>query len=217
MVARRADSELVGLPPRLERRVLNTDLEERLLDLAESGLGEELGEVPLARTGELRLVHDVLVERERCFPEDADRPARRRDPTHAATTPCAGHTCHLPEPADRVTHEVDDELRERGVETRVRERDALRGSLPDADTGIRSRGLATNGSDGSTAVTASGPNLARARRSGRPARSRRRARAPPCRCWRDPQEGRERDGVAPHEAVIRARGDRKAHVRTLEP
>ena len=216
MVARGADSELVGLPPRLERRVLDLDLERRLVHLAEPGLGEELREMPLARTGELRLVHDVLVERACGVPEDADRP------TPAGVVPdarshdavLARDTCHLAEPADRVTHEVDDELRERRVERRVGEREALRGRLLHADARMTlarrldERLRRVDGRDGLRSDPAHELTGQGAGPTADVEHVLRRADAGVIR-----KEGRERDGIAAHEAVIRARGDREAHVR----
>jgi hypothetical protein len=51
-------------------------------------------------------------------------------------TACTGHASHLAEPADRVGHEVDDELRESGVELIVRERQLLRRGQSDVDARV---------------------------------------------------------------------------------
>ena len=53
---------------------------------------------------------------------------------------------------------MDDELREGGVESPVRERERLRRRAANVDARVARPRAATNGSDGSTAATALGPS-----------------------------------------------------------
>jgi len=93
------------------------------------GLAEELREVAFARAGEARLVGRVGVEL-------ADRvPVRAQRPLAAGVIPyaCRHHAAasrdalHLADALAGIGHEVDDELRERGFEVAVAERQLFRG------------------------------------------------------------------------------------------
>ena len=135
----------------------------RLRDLSKPGRGEELGQLCLARAGKPGFVDEVAVELAGGLPVDAQRrSAAGQIPDGRGDDALASRDArHLPQPGDRLGHEVDDELRERRVERVVRERQALGGRLLDRDA----RDAApvrppTNGSDGSTAVTRSGPTRA---------------------------------------------------------
>ena len=132
VAARRPDAERVRLPPVLEARMLDADRKRGLLDVVQPRCPEELGELSLARARKLRLVLGVRIELARRLPERAERTlstavvpdARRHD------TALARHASHLPKARDGVGHEVDDELRQGGVECTVVERQLLgRGAL----------------------------------------------------------------------------------------
>ena len=102
-----------------------------------SGLGEELLEMALASTRQPGLVDDVGVELARDVPADAERTAaavvvpdaRGDDATRS------GDPRHLPQPADRVAHEVDDQLGQGGVVRVVGEGEVLRGPGAYVDLG----------------------------------------------------------------------------------
>ena len=81
---------------------------------------------------------DARVELARGLPEDTERalvagviPDAGRDD---AARP--GDARHLGQPGDRIGHEMDDELGERRVERRVRERQLLGGRPADVDAGM---------------------------------------------------------------------------------
>ena len=119
-----------------------------------------------------------------------------------------------PKAGDGVRHEVDDELRERRVEGRVGERQALRGRPLHADAGMPlSRRLdeRLRRVDGRDAVRSDPAHELTGQRAGPAAdveHAPGRADAGVIR-----EEGRERGGVATHEAVVGGRGDREAHAR----
>ena len=130
--------------------------------------------------GQVGLVVDVRVERPRRVPEEPEGSlARRRDPrrTRRRHHP-AGSRGHLGQPRDRILHEVNDELREGGIERAVREWQLLGWRPPDIDawvslTGSRRRTTRMDRRPPPPAVRAARP----ARPSARPCRSRRRGRA----------------------------------------
>ena len=190
-------------------------LDRRVLDLAHASGCEQLGEVALACTGECGLVRDVRLELTRGVPEHSERPqaaggvipdARSYDPAGAGDPP------QLAEPADRVGHEVHDELRERCVERVLGERQVFGGRLLYADIGEALTGRLDE------------------RRRGIDGRHRRRPESS-CELARqgawaaadvehsaevvDAGEVRKRAGerrrVAAHEPVVRAGCDREAH------
>ena len=132
------------------------------LDVPQPGGREQFREVALARACELGFAIDGRVELPRGLPEQAERtlvaavvPDARGDD---AVPP--RHAGHLGQSRDRVLHEVDDELREGGVELVVGERQVLRGGLQHLDARVARPGSRDEGSEGSTAATASGPSRA---------------------------------------------------------
>ena len=130
------------------------------LELVEARVREELVEMSLARARQERLALGVRIELAHHLPEEAQRPsvpgvipdARRDD----AARPRDAR--RLAQPADRIGHEVDDELCERQVEGGGLERQVLGGRALDGHAWMPPRAAATNGSEGSTAVTDSGPS-----------------------------------------------------------
>jgi hypothetical protein len=98
---------------------------------------EEPGQVAFADPGQVRLVVGRRVELAHGAPELAQRAAAARVIPHAGRHDSAGpgDPAHLPQPRGRVGHEVDDELRDRGVERAVRERQPLGRGQPDVHPG----------------------------------------------------------------------------------
>ncbi len=102
-----------------------------------AGQAEQLCEVPLADPGALGLVVDRVAQAAHRRPEHRQRAAL------AGVVPDAGadHTAgtsdpsHLRQPDDRVGHEVDDELGERGVDRVVAVGQLLGHALLDLDAG----------------------------------------------------------------------------------
>jgi hypothetical protein len=71
--AGRSDAECERLPPLVEGVVFDMHGERVALDVEPPGLGQQLGEVPLARTCEARLVRRVGVQVPRRLPERRER------------------------------------------------------------------------------------------------------------------------------------------------
>ena len=132
---------------------------------------------------------------------------------HDAAGP--GDTSHLAEPRDRIGHEVDDELGQRGVELVVHERELLRDGSSNRDVGLA--GL-RGGDEGLRRVDRSN--------GGRPQPSDqlRGQRAWPAADIEHPlpcddagevgEHRGEPDRVPTHEPVIGVSSDREAHGRT---
>ena len=130
--ARGPHTPRVRLPPLVEARVLEGRRHDGRSDLAQACRLEQLREVALAYTCQLRLIVDPWVELARRPPEDPERalaagviPDARGD---HAIPPC--HSRHLGESCDGVGHEMDDELGEGGVEGVVGEGQGLCRCLP---------------------------------------------------------------------------------------
>ena len=108
---------------------------------------EELAEVALARTRELRLTLDGGIELAGRLPEEAERPlvagviphARRYDAV------LARHARHLAKSFDGICHEVNDQLGQGGVECSSFERQLLRRGAVHADSGVA---LSSRGNEG---------------------------------------------------------------------
>ena len=132
---RRPDPERVRRPPVLEALELDVDAELRLLDVPQPGLPGQLTEVSLAGSGERGLVPRGGIEVAHRRPERRQRPAVAGVVPHARRDHAAGpgHPRHLPQTRDRVRHEVDDQLRQRGVVRRVVEGQRLRRSQAHVD------------------------------------------------------------------------------------
>ena len=172
----------------------------------------------LARPCELRLVDGARIFLPRRFPEQADRrPATGHVPhTCRDDSVRAGDTGHLAKPADRVSHEVNDELRERCVELVVVERELLRGreSHVDARVALLRRGHeGLGGIDGSHVVRTEPLNQLRRERSGP---------APDVDCSLTRSDSgkvrelrRERHRIPAHEPVVGVSGDDEGHGRIL--
>ena len=115
--------------------MFDADGENALLDPVQTGRFEELAEVTLARSREVRLTLDMGIKLARRLPEDAEwSPAAGVIP-HACRhdTVLAGDASHLTKSHDGVRHEVDDELCQRGVERSIFEGQVLRRSALHAD------------------------------------------------------------------------------------
>ena len=92
----------------------------------------------LTGTRELRFILGVAIKLERRLPEHAERPpaAGVIPNTRCDDTMLVRHARHLAKPADRIRHEVNDELRQGGVERLVSKRQAFRRSALHADPGM---------------------------------------------------------------------------------
>ena len=80
-----------------------------------------------------------------CLPEPAERPAAAGVIPHARRhdAVAARHARHLPQPGHGLRHEVDDELRQGGVERPIVEGQLLRGRTLD----LHARVALSQGSD----------------------------------------------------------------------
>ena len=98
--AGRADPERERLPPLVEAGEAAPDGQHGRLDLAHSGGGEELRQVPLPGTRESRLVVRLRVEFERRPPEQRERTATAGVVPHAGPdhSPATGDPGHLRSP-----------------------------------------------------------------------------------------------------------------------
>ena len=94
--------------------------------------------MPLACPREPRLVLDVGVELARGAPERAERslPAAVIPDAGCDDAVSPGDARELAQPGDRICHEVDDELRQGGIERGVLERELLRRRAADVDPGV---------------------------------------------------------------------------------
>ena len=133
-----------------------------LHDVRQARLAEQLDQRARVRARQGGLVAHVGIELARRAPEHRDRAALARVVPDRRRDDAAGprHPRHLAQARDRVGHEVHDELRERGVERVVAERQRLARACAASTSGSRSRNAATNAVDGSTAATADAPRRA---------------------------------------------------------
>ena len=134
--------------------VLEVGAERRLGDIAEARGREQLGQVTLARAGESNSSVTVGSRRPRHIPEEPERAEAARVVPDARRNDAARSrdAAHLGEAGDRVGHEVDHQLGERGVERAVVEGQRLGDAWRTSTPGWRSRAASTNGADGSTAA-----------------------------------------------------------------
>ena len=139
--------------------MLDGDQDRGLLDHVQSCFFEEFGEVTFARSGEVRLSFAVVIEFVCRVPEEAEWSfaAGMIPDAGGHDSFLAGHPDHFAQTRDGVTHEVNDELREAGIEDLVLERDPFGRGSSHVDRGITGVAAATNVSEGSMAPTAVGP------------------------------------------------------------
>jgi hypothetical protein len=118
--------------------MLDVNGKNALLDSVQPGSSEELREVALTGTRELRLILGVAIELKRRLPKHAERSlaAGVIPNTRCHDAVPARHTRHLAKASDRVRHEVNDELRQGGVERVVFKRQVLRRSALHVDSGV---------------------------------------------------------------------------------
>ena len=130
--------EREGLPPRFEGRVLDGDRERGFLDHVQPRFSEEFGEVTFAHAGALRLSFAVAIELVGRVPEEAEWSfaAGMIPDACGHDSFLAGYPGHLAQARDRVLHEVNDELRERGIEDPVLERELFGGRSSHVNRGI---------------------------------------------------------------------------------
>src|SRR5918992_654500 len=215
-----ADPERERLPPLVEARKLHPDGQLGLGDVVESGGFEQLGQVASAGARERGFVPSAGIELTGGGPEHADRGAPTGEVPDAGDDDPAGtrDPRHLAQAADRIRHEVHDELREGDVELGVGEGQLLRGRTSDGDSGMALAGsghellrrvdgrdrfgaeprheLPGQGAGAAPDVQRPLPTL-EAREVGKPRR----------------QPSR----VTPHEAVVRIGGDEEAHLGRPRP
>ena len=88
--------------------------------------------------GQFGLVVDLRVELTGRLPEASQRPLATCVIPHTRCDNAArsGHAGHFAESFDRCSHEVNDELRQRGVEVVVRERELLGSRMPHIDSWV---------------------------------------------------------------------------------
>jgi hypothetical protein len=129
--AGRAHAQSEGLPPLLERLVLDGDGKGASLHIVEAGRPESFLEVALSRACKIRLVMHSRFEFPCCRPERPEWSLPTRVIPHARRDGASGadHARHFSESGDRVDHEVHDELGKGHIEGVVRERKVLRRRL----------------------------------------------------------------------------------------
>ena len=136
--AGRPDTPREGLPPLVEGRVRAASGHGRRFDPVEAGRREKLAEVVRASARSTGLVLDVRIDLPSGLPERTERPApagevpdaRRDDAAHER------HPRHLAQASDRIGHEMDNELRTRGIEGSIGEGECLGRRLPNVDSGM---------------------------------------------------------------------------------
>jgi len=118
--------------------VLDRDRERGFLYRVQSGFSEKFGEVSFARSGEVSFSFAVAIEFARSVPEEREWSFATGVIPDAGghDSALAGYPGHLVQPCDRVVHEVNNELREGGVEDPVLERELLGGRSSHVDRGI---------------------------------------------------------------------------------
>ena len=118
--------------------MVHPDLQRSPGHATQSRCPEQLDEMALARPGKLRLIVQARVQRPCRVPEQPERPPASGVVPDAgrdgAARPC--HAPHLGQPPRRVVHEVDNELRKRGVELAGRERELFGRRLADIDSRV---------------------------------------------------------------------------------
>ena len=94
---------------------------------AQPGLREELGQMTFADTGQARLVVGGRIQLTYRAPERGQRSAPARVVPYAGRDHPAGpgNPAHFPQARHWVSHEMDDQLRHRGIERTVGERQLL--------------------------------------------------------------------------------------------
>lgn len=205
-------------PPGVEGWMLQVGDEGALLDVAEPGGREELGKMSMARAGKVGLIVDARVQVASGPPEQAERTqAAGMIPDTGGDDPAGPRdTRHLGQPRDRICHEVHDELRERGINGGVRERQMLGTGPAHVDARIARRGRGDErlrrvhgrhglGSDASDQLGRERP---------RPTADVEHSLAGMDRSEIGQLRG-EQDRVPAHEAVVRIGGDIEAHERNL--
>jgi hypothetical protein len=198
--------------------VVHPDGQVGVVDVAEARGLEQLGEVALAGTRELRFVLSARIELPNRPPEQAERTPSTGVVPDASDDDPAGtsDSRHLAQTDDGVRHEMHDELREGNVELGVGKGQLLRGGTLDVDAGVALTSgdhkwlrwvdgrhrlgaepryeLTGQGAGPATHVQGSLPSLD-AREVG--------------------ELGRKPGRVAPHEPVVGVGGDDKAHSAKL--
>jgi hypothetical protein len=121
--------------------------------------GSPAGQLAFADPGEVRLAGIGRVQLAHGGPERGQRPAVARVIPHAGRDRPArpGHPAHLPQALHRISHEMDDQLRQRGAERAVGERQLPGRRLPDVRSWQTFPRRGGNDADGSTALTDSAP------------------------------------------------------------
>ena len=197
--------------------MLEANKELGALDVANTGLLEEVAQMPGTGAGEPGFVLRAGIERVRGVPERAERPttsrvvpdASRDDATRPRDAP------HLAEAGERIGHEVDHQLGEGSIESGVIERQVLGRCQPNIDAGLPEPGRGNErfgwidgrdvlGSDAADQLSGQGTRSAahvQHALSGRDAGQVRHLR-------------RQQRGVAAHEPVVRLGCDIEGH-RTI--
>lgn len=118
--------------------MLDVDRKRTLLDLAQPRCLQQLRKVSLAGAGKLRLILDVRVEVTHRIPERAERPLAVGVIPNACgdDTMLARYARHLAKSHDGMSHEVNDELCQGGVEHLISKRQLLRRGALHADPGM---------------------------------------------------------------------------------
>jgi hypothetical protein len=151
VLARRTNAEGVRPPPVVETLMDDRNGEEGLLNLAQTRLAQELRQMTLTRSSEPRFILHSVIKLLCSFPKEAEWP-----PTAVMIPNACGndsvvdsHSGHLPQTRGWVVHEVNDQLRQCGIERAVTERDpfcvrlaSVRPRIPRLDcTDERARGI----------------------------------------------------------------------------
>ena len=195
-------------------------VERGVLDVAQAGCGEQLGEMAFPRAVEVGLVEHRRIEGVGDLPERRDR----RVPT--SVVPDTGgddatrthDSSHLAQPGLRVGHEVDDELGQRDIEPAAVERELLGTRLLHLDTGVA---LAVGGDerrrriDGRDLVSSQDLDESRGERPWTAADVERRLAGPHTRQLDHLRH--ELPRVTTHEPVVRLGGHVKRHALTVCP
>jgi hypothetical protein len=213
----RANAERERLPPIVEGPVLDVDRQHALVDRTQPGCLHQLRQLTLASACEPGLILDLRIKVTCDLPEQAERtsPARMIPDARSHDSSPSRHACHLDETTDRILHEVNDELRQGGVERTILERQLLCRRTPSADTMALSnrsdedlRGVDRRHRGGADASNQLGRQRARPGADVENALTRR-----DCREVGEP--GREGHGIPAHEPVVRVGPDGEAHRRNL--
>jgi len=143
VAAGRADADRERLPPRFEGRLLDLDEQRALFDFVQAGLIEQHGEPAPAGAGKRRFVLDVVVELPRRVPEQTQRPlaAGVIPDTSGNDSARSRHARHLAQPEHRIGHEMNDQLRQHGIEQTIPVRQLLGDTTLDLDPGMATPSL----------------------------------------------------------------------------